>query len=74
MLSSKPSKNPYWKKFNSMQHKVKRANEILKKDLKKKNVDWKKVQADSNRLMLLLGECNYITQECKHCKKKGKWT
>jgi len=74
ILSNQKNKNPYLKTFNSMQHKLKKADETLKKDLKKKNINWKKVQADSNKLMLLLGECNYIAQECKHCKKKGRWT
>ncbi len=74
ILSNNKNRNPYWKTFNSMQHKLKKADELLRKDLNKKNINWKKVQADSNKLMLLLGECNYIAQECKHCKKKGKWT
>ena len=73
ILSNKKSKNPYWKTFESMQNELKKANDVLKKDLKRKNINWKKVQKDSNKLMLLLGECNYIAQECKHCKKKGRW-
>jgi len=67
------NKNPYLKTYNTMQKKVEKARSKLKKDLKSKNIDWKKVKYDSTYLMLLLGECNYFSKECMHCKKKGKW-
>ena len=67
-----PNANARLKAFKALEEKINTAWEKLKKDVKSKNV--RAVLADREHLKLLLGECNYMANECKRHVQQTKRT
>ena len=60
---SSPCSGPYVKMWMNMEKRLDKAFKKLKSDVSKsKNI--KIIQKDKNDLLLLLGECNYLSREC----------
>ena len=53
----------YWAAYKDLQKRVDKAWLKLKSDVKKKAAPQVLIR-DKNHLLLLLGECNYMTREC----------
>lgn len=62
---------PYVKMWQKLEKELKHAMIQLKSDLHK-NKSVKTIQKDKNELVLLLGECNYLTRECLHWSRTQK--
>lgn len=61
-----------WEAYRSLQKKVDLAWDKLKNDIKKK-ASPKVLIKGKNELLLLLGECNYMANECMRIMgKKGR--
>ena len=58
-----PNARARLKAFRALEDKINTAWAKLKKDVKSKNV--RAVLADREHLKLLLGECNYMANQCK---------
>ena len=68
-----PSSGPYVKMWNKMEKRLDKAFRKLKSDVSKsKNI--KIIQKDKNELLLLLGECNYLSRECAQLGKLERKT
>ncbi|MBN1914705.1 MAG: hypothetical protein JW769_02315, partial [Parachlamydiales bacterium] len=63
--------NPYHKKYQEMNDKLHQMYQKLDKDFQKK-APIATLTKDTQELMLLLGECNYIARECFLFEKKIK--
>ncbi len=62
---------PYVKMWQMLEKKLDNAFVQLKKDIYK-NKGLKTIQKDKNEIVLLLGECNYLTRECLHWSRQQK--
>jgi len=76
--SIKKNKDAQWQTYKSLEKKAKTALNKLQADIKKKASPTVIIE-DKNALMLLLGECDYMTRQCmraagrkKSVKKKAK--
>lgn len=56
------NKKAHWQAYRNLQKKVDTAWEQLQRDIEKK-ASHKRLLEDKNHLMLLLGECDYMTRE-----------
>lgn len=63
--------NPYTKKYHEMEKKLQQTYQKLDKDFQK-NAPISILTKDTQELMMLLGECNYIARECHLFEKKIK--
>lgn len=59
----------YWNVYRELQKKIDQAWVKLRSDVKKK-ASSHVILEDRNNLMLLLGECNYMAEECKRIINK----
>ncbi|MGB7978077.1 MAG: hypothetical protein WCF19_02825 [Chlamydiales bacterium] len=60
-----------WQAYQELQTRANDAWDQLRKDVKK-NAKSNILIRDHNRLLLLLGECNYMAGECMRIAAKGK--
>jgi hypothetical protein len=60
---------PYQKALFNMEKKLSKSFSKLSKDMRK-NANLKILNNDTNELMMLLGETQYLTKECKRMRKK----
>jgi len=68
-----PVSGPYVKMWHKMEKRLDKAFKKLKNDVaKSKNI--KVIQKDKNDLLLLLGECNYLSRECSQLGKLERKT
>ena len=63
--------NPYGKALEEMEKKLNKSYRKLACDIKKK-APITTIKKDSHDLLIHLGECNYLMQECKKIAKKRK--
>lgn len=66
--TSKKMLDTHHKQLSTMNKKIDKTYSKLSKDIKKK-ANLKTIQKDSNELLLLLGECDYLVNELKKEKK-----
>ncbi len=67
----KKRKNPYNPQMNKLEKEVSKTIKKLNADLKhKKSVKY--IEEDYNKLIFLLGECNYLAKEFHLFQKKIK--
>jgi hypothetical protein len=64
------TKNPYKKTLNSWDKKVGKTFSSLQKEMSSQHPNLKKIDEDYNKLILLLGEWNYLARECELMQKK----
>ena len=65
------NKKAHWAAYKALQRKVDQAWNKLRLNVKKK-APASTIAKDRNRLMLLLGECNYMARECAQAAKRAK--
>jgi len=68
------NKRAHWKAYRELQKQIDTAWKNLQSDVKRKASTDVLIQ-NKNHLLLLLGECNYMTRECMKLSaraKKGK--
>lgn len=69
--SSAANKKAQWAAFKALQRKVDQAWNKLRLNVKKK-APASAIAKDRNRLLLLLGECNYMARECARAANRAK--
>jgi len=60
------NKQAHWKAFKQLEKRANQAWTKLRADIKRK-ASPQVILRDRNQLLLLLGECNYMTRECMRC-------
>ncbi len=66
------NRKAHWDAYRKLQKQVHGAWEKLKTDIQE-NADPQILIQDRNQLLLLLGECNYMTLECtRHASRSSK--
>lgn len=63
------NKKAHWAAYRKLQKQVNDAWAVLRKNIEKKAAPHILVR-DKNRLLLLLGECNYMTRQCVKASRK----
>ncbi|MBI5272525.1 MAG: hypothetical protein HY861_00900 [Chlamydiia bacterium] len=56
----------HWSAYRSLQKKADLAWEKLYTDIQK-HAPWNVLSKDRNNLLLILGECDYMSKECLRC-------
>lgn len=69
--SARVNTKAQWAAFKTLQRRVDQAWSKLKSDVKRKAAP-KVILRDRNQLLLLLGECNYMSRECKRLSTRNK--
>jgi hypothetical protein len=71
MKRKTPSKNSkaQWAAYKDLQKQVDRAWKTMKSHVNRRASAWQ-IAHDKNRLVLLLGECNYMVRELKRLERK----
>lgn len=67
----KKNKAALWETYHELQKRATDAWNKLRVDMKRK-APMNVLLEDRNHLVLLLGECNYMTQECMNCEAANK--
>src|ERR1700722_11195694 len=67
------NRNCYWKTYRDLQTKANRAWEKFHDDVRR-NADPSILLQDQNRLLLLLGECDYMARECMRIASNSRTT
>ena len=60
-----------WKAYRQLEARAHKALEKFRKDLQK-NAGPDVIKKDQNSLLLLMGECNYMAQECARMSGMGR--
>jgi hypothetical protein len=69
--TSTKKNNPYGEAMQEMEKKLSKSYKKLESDIKK-HAPITTIKKDSHDLLIHLGECNYLMQECKKIEKKRK--
>ncbi len=69
--SLQANKRAHWKAYRELQKQIDTAWKNLQADVKRKSSPDVLIQ-NKNHLLLLLGECNYMTRECMKLSAKAK--
>ncbi len=64
------AKNPYLNTLNEWDKKVGQTLVRIRKEMSAKHPDPKKIHNEYDKLILLVGEWNYLARECKLMEKK----
>ena len=64
-------KNPFQKKLFDIEKRITKSYKNLSSHILK-NSPYKTLKKESQELMMMLGEANYLAKECKRIKSKKK--
>lgn len=64
------NKKALWKTYHDLHRKAEELMVKIRSDLKRGSVE--DTRRDANELLLLMGECSYMAQECKKMQAKRK--
>ena len=69
MSKNRINQKAHWAAFRDLQKQVDRAWKTLKNHIHRR-ANARQIANDRNNLLLLLGECNYMTREWKRLERK----
>jgi hypothetical protein len=64
------NKKALWKTYYELNERAEKLMEKIRKDVKNGSVE--ETRRDANELLLLMGECSYMAEECKKMESRRK--
>lgn len=64
------NKQALWKTYHDLHNKAEALMAKIREDMKNGTIE--QTRQDANELLLIMGECNYMAQECKKMQSRRK--